>query len=120
MVSYHICFYYVIPFLHLLSLFYQNVFTCIQFFGNFEEIHKFLFLTRDYCNETCDNINKLLDSTNKLSTFTKFNNSLISTRDTLMLYSKKIDGIKPYSCDLCDHKSARKSDLKKHVVTNML
>ena len=52
---------------------YQNILVCIRFYCNYIEIHKYLYLFRDYFQYTMDKMDNFLSFSKNFSTYQKFN-----------------------------------------------
>jgi len=69
---------------------YQNTLVCYRFYNNFKDIHKKLFLLKDYLRKTIDNINIIEQYIKPHDTYNDFINEILIRREKCQQLYEKI------------------------------
>ena len=81
--------------IYLMSL-YQNTQICIKFYKNMYKIHDILFKMSSFIRGSIARMNTFLSYTQKLSSYKKFNSTLINNIEILSKITDSIDEIHPF------------------------
>ena len=76
---------------------YQNILTCIRFYSNMKKIHDYLDKFKKYLSFTLKIMDYHLIKSNKLTTFSDFNNSIVKYKNTIITLKEEIDKVTPFS-----------------------
>tara|TARA_X000000368_G_scaffold88406_1_gene67375 strand:- start:3370 stop:5121 length:1752 start_codon:yes stop_codon:yes gene_type:complete len=74
---------------------YNNCQTCYRFYNNQKYLHNLINVSKKYIGDTINSMEKYLSYTDKLKTYSKFNDDIILHKNTLMSYLNKINQILP-------------------------
>ena len=86
---------------YLLNI-YTNVNITIQFHRNLHNIHNFMKKMKDYLINTTNSMETILEQTQKLKSYSSFNDNLIKHKETLLLLKERLDGIQDYKWNFAE------------------
>ena len=75
---------------------YQNILVCYRFNNNMYKIHQFLKDTETYLDNTTNTMNNYLSYSSKLTTHSRFNETLTHNMDILLQFKQSICGLSEY------------------------
>jgi hypothetical protein len=76
---------------------YQNILTCIRFYSNMKKIHDYLDKFKKYILFTTDLMDYHLIKSNNLSTFSKFNETVLKNKEILHKIKKEIEKVSSFT-----------------------
>ena len=76
---------------------YQNILTCIRFYSNMKKIHDYLDKFKKYLSFTLKIMDYHLTKSNKLTTFSDFNDSIIKYKNTILKLKEEMDKVTPFT-----------------------
>ena len=76
---------------------YQNILTCIRFYSNMKKIHDYLNKFKKYLSFTLKIMDYHLTKSNKLTTFSNFNDSIVKYKNTIIKLKEEMDKVTPFS-----------------------
>ena len=76
---------------------YQNILTCIRFYSNMKKIHDYLDKFKKYISFTTNLMNYHLNKSSKLTTYSKFNDTVLKYKNILFKINEEIDQVSVFS-----------------------
>lgn len=76
---------------------YQNILTCIRFYSNMKKIHDYLDKFKQYISFTTKLMDYHLNKSVKLTTFSKFNDTVLKYKNILFKINEEIDQVSIFS-----------------------
>ena len=76
---------------------YQNILTCIRFYSNMKKIHDYLDKFKKYISFTTKLMDYHLNKSNKLTTFSEFNDTVLKYKNSLIKINGEIDQVSAFS-----------------------
>ena len=75
---------------------YQNILACIRFYSNFSIIHDFFNSATSYFSYVRDEMNRFIECSKNLTTYSRFNKNLGVYKNTVESYLDRIQKLQPF------------------------